>query len=107
MLDFLLLDPLFPRSVIHALMTVRGGLVEAGAAVAAQRSRSRRRRRAAARSGGCSPISEFLQLDRLFEGLPERLHRLERDMSEVSDMVARSYFETAPVVGWNLEESPP
>ena len=32
---------------------------------------------------------------------------IERDMSEVSDMVARSYFETAPVLGWNLEESRP
>ena len=48
---------------------------------------------------------EFLQLDQLLEGLPERLHRIERGMSDLSEAVARSYFATAAVIGWSLEES--
>ena len=105
-LDFLLLDPLFPRSLIHALMTVEETLSRV-------EPRAPRNGHGHGDDGARRTIGRVLadlralQLDRHFEGLPERLHRIERDMSEVSDMVARSYFETAPVVGWNLEESPP
>ena len=49
---------------------------------------------------------EFLQPDQLLENLPERLHRVERGMTDLSETVARSYFATAAVVGWSLEESP-
>ena len=48
---------------------------------------------------------EFLPLDQLLDGLPERLHRIQRGMSDVSEAVARRYFATAAVVGWNIEES--
>jgi uncharacterized alpha-E superfamily protein len=105
-LDFLLLDPLFPRSVIHALMTGEDALsrVEPPAPGDGRGHGDDRARRTI---GRVLTDLRYLQPHRLFEGLPERLHRIERDMSEVSDMVARSYFETAPVGGWNLEESPP
>ena len=105
-LDFLVLDPLFPRSVIHALMTCEEALSRL-------EPPSPRSGRGHSDGGARRTIGRvladlrYLHPDRLFEGLPERLHRLERDMSEVSDMVARSYFETAPVLGWNLEESRP
>jgi len=104
--DFLVLDPLFPRSVIHALMTCEEALSRL-------EPPSPRSGRGHSDGGARRTIGRvladlrYLHPDRLFEGLPERLHRLERDMSEVSDMVARSYFETAPVLGWNLEESRP
>ena len=49
---------------------------------------------------------EFLPLDRLLEGLPERLHGVQRGMSDVSEAVARRYFASSAVVGWSLEEAP-
>ena len=48
---------------------------------------------------------EFLPLDQLLEGLPERLHRIQRGMSHVSEAVARRYFATSAVLGWTLEEA--
>jgi A predicted alpha-helical domain with a conserved ER motif. len=49
---------------------------------------------------------EFLQSEQLLDGLPQRLHRVERGMSDLSETVTRHYFATAAVLGWSLEESP-
>ena len=55
---------------------------------------------------------EFLQPEQLLDNLPERLHRVERGMSDLSETVARSYFATvgrgrlepsrSPQVSWRI-----
>jgi uncharacterized alpha-E superfamily protein len=104
-LEFLLLDRLFPRSVIHALTTGEGALtrLEPPAPRSGRNGRQDTARRV---MGRVLADLEFLQLDQLRDRLPERLHRIERGMSELSETVARKYFATAPVMGWSLEESP-
>jgi hypothetical protein len=39
------------------------------------------------------------------QGLPERLRATQRGVSDVSESVARRYFGTSAVVGWNREET--
>jgi uncharacterized alpha-E superfamily protein len=104
-LEFLLLDRLFPRSVIHALTVAENALARLEPPV--QRNgrglHSDTAQRVLAR---VLADLEFLQPDQLLENLPERLHRVERGMTDLSETVARGYFATAAVVGWSLEESP-
>ena len=104
-IEFLLLDRLFPRSVIHALTIGENAL--ARLEPPAQRNgRGPRDDTARRLLGRVLADLEFLQPEQLLEGLPQRLHRVERGMSDLSEIVARSYFATAAVVGWSLEESP-
>ena len=102
-LEFLLLDRQFPRSVLHALTVGEEALARLDPAERVSR--------------GCNPNEarrvigrvrtdlEFIPLDRLLDGLPERLRRIQRGMSDVSEAVAGRYFATSAVVGWNIEES--
>jgi uncharacterized alpha-E superfamily protein len=106
-LEFLLLDRLFPRSVFfaltegeHALARLdphqgRGGLDERldhGARLAFGRART---------------DLEFLSIGALLDGLPKRLNELQRSMSRVNDAVSRGFFSGAAAVSWSLEESLP
>lgn len=104
-LEFLLLDRLFPRSVFFALTTGeqalarldphegRGGLddgLDHGARLAL---------------GQALTDLEFLSSSALLDGLPGRLNQLQRGMSRVNDAVTRRFFSGTASTEWNLEES--
>ena len=104
-LEFLLLDRLFPRSVFfslsageHALARLdphqgRGGLdehLDHGARLAL---------------GQALTDLEFLSSSALLEGLPQRLHELQRGMSRVNDAVTRRFFLGTTAMAWSLEQS--
>ena len=104
-LEFLLLDRLFPRSVLHALTVgedALGRLDPSAGRTSGPGGSVDEARRA---MGRVRTDLEFLPPDRLLEGLPERLHRIQRGMSHVSEAVARRYFATSAVLGWSLEEA--
>lgn len=102
-LEFLLLDRLFPRSVLHALSVGEDALARLDPADRVSRGGNPNEARRVI--GRVRTDLEFLPLDRLLDGLPERLHRIQRGMSDVSEAVAGRYFATSAVVGWNIEES--
>ena len=102
-LEFLLLDRLFPRSVLHALTVGEDAMARLDPAERVSRGGSPNEARRVI--GRVRTDLEFLPLDRLLDGLPERLHRIQRGMSDVSEAVAGRYFATSAVVGWNIEES--
>ncbi len=100
-LEFLLLDRLFPRSVFHALSLGEDALARlepapgrAGSGDGARRTLGRMR-----------ASLEFLPPDNLLLDLPQRLDSIQRGMSDVSEAVSRRYFAGAAAVGWSLEES--
>lgn len=101
-LEFLLLDRLFPRSVLHALSVGEDALTRLDPSERTGRGNANEARRVI---GRVRTDLEFLPLDKLLDGLPERLHRIQRGMSDVSEAVARRYFATSAVLGWSLEEA--
>ena len=101
-LEFLLLDRLFPRSVLHALTVGEESLARIDPSSGRTGGLGDDARRII---GRVRTDLEFLPLSQLLEGLPERLHRIQRGMSEVSEAVARRYFATSAVLGWTLEEA--
>jgi uncharacterized alpha-E superfamily protein len=103
-LEFLLVDRLFPRSVLHALTVGE----EALARLEPPMERTNRGMHAydARRvMGRVRTDLEFLPPEQLLDGLPERLHRVQQGVSEVSEAVARRYFSGSAVVGWTHEEA--
>jgi uncharacterized alpha-E superfamily protein len=101
-LEFLLLDRLFPRSVLHALTVGEEALARLDPSSGRTGGLGDDARRVI---GRVRTDLEFLPLDQLLDGLPERLHRIQRGMSQVSAAVARRYFATPAVLGWTLEEA--
>jgi uncharacterized alpha-E superfamily protein len=102
-LEFLLVDRLFPRSVLHAL-TVGD---EALARIEPPMERSNRGVHAydARRVlGRVRTDLEFLPPDQLLDGLPDRLHRVQQGVSDVSEAIARRYFSSSAVAAWTHEE---
>ena len=100
-LEFLLLDRLFPRSVFHALVVGEEALTRldptagrVGAGNDARRAIGRARTEL-----------EFLPAELVLEDLPKRLHALQTVMSQVSDAVSRRFFGDSATIGWSLEES--
>jgi uncharacterized alpha-E superfamily protein len=100
-LEFLLLDRRFPRSVFHALVVGQDALTRldptagrAGAGNDARRAIGRTR-----------TDLEFLPAELVLEDLPKRLHDLQTVMSEVSDAVSRRFFDGSATIGWSIEES--
>ena len=103
-LEFLLVDRLFPRSVLHAL-TVGD---EALARIEPPMERSNRGVHAydARRVlGRVRTDLEFLPPDKLLDGLPDRLHRVQQGVSDVSEAIARRYFSSSAVAAWTHEEA--
>jgi uncharacterized alpha-E superfamily protein len=101
-LEFLLLDRLFPRSVLHALTVGEEALGRLDPPSGRTGGLGDDARRVI---GRVRTDLEFLPLDQLLEGLPDRLHRIQRGMSQVSEAVARRYFASSAVLGWSLEEA--
>ncbi len=99
--QFLLLDRLFPRSVFHALRQAEGCLeqldhrpsVRIGAKAEALRLLGRAR----------SEL-EFLRPADLLDDLPRRLTGLQATIREVGEAVSMQYFHAAPWVAWSASE---
>jgi uncharacterized alpha-E superfamily protein len=102
-LEFLLLDRLFPRSVFHALVVGEQALTRLDP-TAGRVGAGNDARRAMARA---RTDLEFLPTEALFDGLPQRLHTLQTVMSEVSDAVSRRFFAGSAALDWSLEDSSP
>lgn len=95
--EFLLLDRLFPRSVFHALRSAENSLEELD-----HRPRSRVGARAEALRllGRARSELEFLRPGMLLEDLQARLLGLLDTTREVNEAVALQYFHAAPWVAW-------
>jgi uncharacterized alpha-E superfamily protein len=100
--QFLLLDRLFPRSVFHALRQAESCLeqldnqpsVRVGARAEALRL-----------LGKARSDLEFLRPDDLLEDLPSQLRTLQECVREVGEAVSQQYFHTAPWVAWTNAQS--
>jgi uncharacterized alpha-E superfamily protein len=103
-LEFLLLDRLFPRSVLHALSVGEEALARLEPA-AEWNGRFGQAPEARRLIGRVRTDLEFLPPDALIEGLPERLQSIQRGVSDVSESVARRYFGSSALVGWSTEET--
>jgi uncharacterized alpha-E superfamily protein len=101
-LEFLLLDRLFPRSVLHALSAGEEALARMEPTAGGRLGRGDDARR---QIGRVRTDLEFLSTEQLLEGLPERLQSIQRGVSDVSESVARRYFGSSSVIGWTAEET--
>ena len=101
-LEFLLLDRLFPRSVLHALSVGEEALARMEPSAGGRLGRGDDARR---QIGRVRTDLEFLSSEQLLEGLPERLQSIQRGVSDVSESVARRYFGSSSVIGWTSEET--
>ena len=96
--EFMLLDRLFPRSVFHSLRVAEHSLDEldhqphsrVGATAEAQRLLGRAR----------SEL-EFLRQGMLLESLEKRLAALQETCRDVGEALALQYFHSAPWVAWS------
>jgi uncharacterized alpha-E superfamily protein len=102
-LEFLLLDRLFPRSVFAAL--VEGD--QALARLDPEQGRGGLAGEARLVLGRARTDLEFLPVSLLLDGLPRRLRELQSAMSRVSEAVSRRFFAGSTVVEWALEEAWP
>lgn len=98
--QFLLLDRLFPRSVFHALTTAEACLAEldpdagrAGVADPARRAVGRAR-----------TSLEYLDSASMLRDLPEHLERLQETCLDAGAAVAERYFQYAQPLAWTHEE---
>jgi uncharacterized alpha-E superfamily protein len=99
--EFLLLDRLFPRSVFAALAVGEQAL----ARLEPEQGRGGLAGEARLLLGRARTDLEFLPVSLLLDGLPQRLHDLQRAMSRVSEAVSRRFFADSTLVEWSLEES--
>jgi uncharacterized alpha-E superfamily protein len=99
-LEFLLVDRLFPRSVFHALSAGEDALARLDPAS----GRSALDEPARRAIGRARTDLEFLSAATLFDDLAERLHGLQRTVSIVSEEVTRRLFTGSGPLQWSLEE---
>jgi uncharacterized alpha-E superfamily protein len=99
--EFLLLDRLFPRSIVSALTTAEQCLVElessgqrAGFGDEAQRL-----------LGKARAELEYRVLGDIIATLPQEMERLQLTCSAAADAVGARYFETAEAICWIREAS--
>ena len=101
-LEFLLIDRLFPRSVFHALRSGEEALTRLDPA--SGRSGQRRPGPPGDRPGPHRPGVPVAD-EALLEDLAERLHGLQRTVSTVSEEVTRQLFTAAAPLRWSIEEA--
>jgi uncharacterized alpha-E superfamily protein len=96
--EFLLLDPLFPRSVMSALVSAERCLDD----LAAQHGASDRGRASEAHRvlGMIRSELEFAPTAELFEDVYHVMERVQSACSVASDAVARRYFPRGVVTAW-------
>ncbi len=95
--EFLLLDHLFPRSVMHALLTCERVLEE----LAPGGGRARVDDEARRRVGIARAELEFVRVDDLVDTLPGHLETVQRSVSEIHDAISKRYFLAERVVEWS------
>jgi uncharacterized alpha-E superfamily protein len=99
-LEFLLVDRLFPRSVFHALRAGEHALARLEPAS----GRSALDEPARRAIGRARTDLEFLSAANLLDDLPDRLQGLQRTVSTVSEEVTRRLFAGSAPLQWSLEE---
>jgi uncharacterized alpha-E superfamily protein len=95
--EFLLLDHLFPRSVMHAFVTCERVLEE----LAPNDARSRVADEARRRAGIARAELEFLRVDDLVATLPDQIAMVQRSVAAMHEAIAARYFLTERVVEWS------
>jgi uncharacterized alpha-E superfamily protein len=99
--QFLLLDRLFPRSVFHALSQAERCLEHL------EHAPSKRLGATAEASrllGKARSDLEFLRISELMEDLPRRLKSLQATVRDVGEAVSQQYFHSVPWVAWTNAE---
>jgi uncharacterized alpha-E superfamily protein len=99
-LEFLLVDRLFPRSIFHALRAGEDALARLDPAP----GRSTLDEPARRAIGRARTDLEFLSAASLLDDLPDRLLGLQRTVSTVSEEVSRRLFADSPPLQWSIEE---
>jgi uncharacterized alpha-E superfamily protein len=99
--EFLLLDRLFPRSVLHALMQAEDCLAELAPAHDRVGVSDTGRRLL----GRIRTSLEYRALDEVLAHLPEEMERVQKACSQASDAVAKRYFPRAVTTAWSEEAS--
>lgn len=94
--EFLLLDPHFPRSVMHALITCERVLEELAPTAGRARGDEARRRAGLGRAE-----LEFIPVDDLVASLPDHLEAVQRTAAGIHDAIATRYFVAERVVEWS------
>ena len=97
---FLMLDRLFPRSVLYSLNLADECLVEIQP-VSQRISSGDAARQALARARG---MLEFINPAQLIDQLPELLEMLEATCFQITDAVTDRYFRHEEAVAWSIEE---
>jgi uncharacterized alpha-E superfamily protein len=98
-LEFLMIDRLFPRSVFHALRTGEEALgrLDPGSGRSGHDDPARRA------IGRARTDLEFLSAGTLLDDLGERLHGLQRTVSTVNEEVSRQLFTGSSPLNWHVE----
>jgi uncharacterized alpha-E superfamily protein len=95
--EFLLLDRLFPRSVLHALQQAEECLENLAPA--------QERVGVSDQALGRARTSlEYRSLEEVLSNLPEEMEKVQRACSAASDAVARRYFPRPATTSWREEE---
>ena len=99
--QFLLMDRLFPRSVFHALAQAEACLMELDSRPTA---RIGAKAEALRLIGRARSELEFLRPEELLVNLPTRLLAVQACIREVGEAVSAQYFRSAPWVAWTASE---
>lgn len=99
--QFLLRDTLFPRSVFHALRQAEECLERLDPGV---NSRANEKSEALRQLGRARSELEFLRPSDLLEDLPKRLGALQTSIKDIGDAVSVQYFHSSPWVAWSGAE---
>lgn len=94
--EFMLLDRLFPRSIFHALSVAEHNLgqLEKGSSRVGARAEAQRL------LGRARSSLEFLEPGELLDGLQDRLVDLQDTCRAVNEAVTNQYFHVSPYVAW-------
>lgn len=95
--EFLLLDHLFPRSVMHSFVACERVLEELAPSDARARVADEARRRA----GIARAELEFLRVDDLVATLPDQIAMVQRAVAAMHESIAARYFLTERIVEWS------
>jgi uncharacterized alpha-E superfamily protein len=100
--EFLLLDPLFPRSLMSALVAAERALEELSGQVGGSAERAARGVEAHRVLGMIRSELEFAPTAELFEDIYEVMERVQSACSVASDAIARRYFPRGVVTSWKV-----
>jgi uncharacterized alpha-E superfamily protein len=97
--EFLLLDRLFPRSAFHALLLAQQCLSELGPTAGRSGTEDEARRIL----GLARTELEFRRVDEIVADLPVHLQRLQLACAEAGSAVGRRFFRQTAAIEWTLE----